>query len=367
MNITKIIDRIITGNSSPGDEQILINWLNNSHENKDKFATRDKLCTAMDILLTRHKHDPDRAFNKFKSKIHLHRKKLSQPVSIRRIIFNSMKWAAFVLFFLFLGSGIFYLIGDTIFPGDYKINQVIVPVGSRSNLILADGTSVWVNAGSKINYASDFGKDSRDIYLEGEAFFDVVNDHAHPFTVTTSQIEIIALGTSFNVKSYPEENLIQTTLVSGSLIINRTMHKSTEKGVILEPFQQITYYKDSRELFLTDDLTGQPDQDEPVAGKASSKQDLPRIKLTRGINPDIFTSWKDNILILDDEPLESIVVKMERRFGPRIIIKDEELKGKRFKGSFEETTMEQALNALKFASPFEYKIDNDTVFITKKH
>ncbi len=364
--INDLIFRITSGKYSAADERSFLEWFQNNEENIEDFAAREKLWTSIDIILNHKRYNYRTAYDKFRSGL-LHRKKISGPVNTRKLIAATFRWAAVAIIFMSFGSLLFYFISKNAgtIPGQI---EVIAPIGSRSNIILSDSTSVWLNAGSKLSYPVNFGEFDRTVNLEGEAFFVVHQSTKHPFTVMTSQLEMIALGTSFNVKSYPGEDIIQTTLVSGSLKINRSNYRSKEAGLILEPNQQITYYKKSGELLSEEkvhDAFEDPGPGHVVKRERDTETGLPKIILSRGIDPEIFTSWKENKLIFDDEPFESIAVKLERRFGARLIIKDDEIRNKRFKGRFEEVTMEQALSALRYVSPFNYHIQNDTIFITR--
>lgn len=365
--IKEIISRVLDGESSYEDEIFLTGWLEKNDENIEYMRRTEKLWNALEIIFQRQRFDHRSAFNKFTFEIRrAAARKTVKPVSLRTMLNNTLKWAAIGLILLGTGSVITYMIYDKINPFTAKKYEVIVPAGSRSNILLADGTSVWLNAGSRLTYTSGFGSKERTVYLEGEGYFNVEKDHNKPFTVNTSQLEIVALGTSFNVKSYPEENIIQTTLISGSLLVNRSIYKTVERGMILEPNQQMTYYKDNSELLITMEMGELPDKgaEKPVSTEREKEPELPRIVLSRGVDPETFTSWKDNRLIFDNEPFEAIAVKLKRRFGAKIIIEDENIKTKKFKGQFDEITIEQALSALKFASPFEFHIRQDTIFIT---
>jgi transmembrane sensor len=363
--INEIIANVLAGESSAEEELILIDWLGESIENQLYFAESEKTWNSLNIGLHRNKYDYRSAFNRFSLNIRK-TKNRTEPVNYRSLLRDTFKWAAIGLILLTIGSAISYYVISHKNNLNASIIEINSPSGSRSNVILADGSTVWLNAGSKLKYSQYFGISDRTIYLEGEGFFNVEKDTKRPFTVVTSQLEIVALGTSFNVKSYPEEGYIQTTLVSGSVQVTRSLYKQEESGVVLEPNQQITYYKDTDRMLLTHESDAREKEKVQPKQERIPAQAPPRIVMSRGIDPEIFTAWKDNRLIFDNEPFENIAVKLERRFGARIIIEDEEIKNKKFKGRFEEITIEQALTALKFASPFEFYIKEDTIFITSK-
>ncbi len=366
--ITNIIDKILAGESSAEDEIFLNEWLGENSEHLKDFADREKFWNAIEIALKREKFDTATAYAKFKSLINKPvRNKLPKQGRTKISIRKTLQWAAIGIILLSAGSISTYFVADLISNKRMTEQYVYkVPAGSRGNVTLADGSTVWLNAESTLTYSQGYGSNERTVYLEGEGFFNVAYDPANTFTVITSQLEIVALGTSFNVKSYPEENIIQATIISGSVMVNRNEYKAYEKGLVLEPNQQITFFKDSRELSLTHDIIHDEDEAALTDKPKTETREPPKIILRKGIDPEIFTSWKDNRLIFDKEPFKDIAVKLERRFGTRIIIMDEEIKNKQFTGRFDEVTVEQALNVLKFASPFEYQIIHDTIFITNQ-
>lgn len=358
-----IISRVLSGEYSEEDISALEKWLAKSDENLKDFSTLERLWTASEITANRKKFNYNEAFDRF---LDQSRKRAKKRLPVTTIFRNTLKWAATVLIIAALGSLTTYMVIKYSNVHDHEIYEVKSAAGSRSTVTLTDGTTVWLNAGSRLVYSRNFGKGNREVTLEGEGYFNVAPDSKDPFRVITSKLEITALGTSFNVKSYPGENYIQTTLVSGSVKVKRNEYRDMEQGVMLKPSQQITYYLDSDQLLLASrtGTTAEEIMEISIPENRVEKSGIDRIVLLKGVNPEIFTSWKDNRLIFDDEPFESIAVKLERRYGARIIIRDEEIKNKRFKGRFDEITIEQALSALSFASPFNYQIKQDTIFIT---
>ncbi len=357
-----IIARVLSGEYSDEDITALEKWLAESDGNLKDFSTLERLWVASEITANKKNYNYSEAFEKFLNQT---RKPALKGLTAMTLLRKSFKWAAIGLIIAALGSLTTYMVVTSAGNKNHEVYEVKSAAGSRSTVTLSDGSTVWLNAGSRLTYSGNFGKGSREVRLEGEGYFNVAANNSDPFRVITSKLEITALGTSFNVKSYPGENYIQTTLVSGKVKIQRSEYGEAERGVFLEPNQQITYYLDTEQLLVTSGTGSQAEEREVVSPEASpEKSGLERIVLTKGVDPEIFTSWKDNRLIFDDEPFESIAVKLERRYGANIIIKDEEIKCKRFKGRFDEITIEQALSALSFASPFRYEIKQDTIFIS---
>lgn len=238
-------------------------------------------------------------------------------------------------------------------PG-LSYNEVHIPFGSKSKIVLSDGTQVWLNSGSTIKYPGIFSNKERKVFLEGEAFFDVARDESCPFIVNTSEINIKVLGTTFNVKSYPDENIVETTLVSGSLEIETRKAGSKKKSQLrLSPNQKATFTKNTSSILLQD-----------IAHPADLKPAvIKKIDIEQEVNTDIITSWKDDKLVFSRERFEDIAVKLERWYDVQIILEDEEVKNYLFTGTFDKETIEQAIDALKIASSFESSIDKNTILI----
>jgi transmembrane sensor len=218
-----------------------------------------------------------------------------------------------------------------------SINEISTRLGSKTRIQLPDGSIVWLNAGSKLVYDKDFGKEERQVNLSGEGFFDVVKDPSRPFIVRTSNIEVRVLGTLFNVKAYPEDKSSETSLIHGSL----------EVSIKSRPLDKIIL--SSNEKLVVENKTGM------AVDSVAEHKDFPMMSLNQirhnpldnSVNE---TQWIDNKLVFDNEPFADIAVKMERWFGVEIEIIDSSLVSKRMTGKFEKENIEQALEGLAYAS-----------------
>ncbi len=276
----------------------------------------------------------------------------------RKITLLLLRYVAIFLLGFLLSSLLVKQFNFKLIPEETAYNELSTPKGSRSKITLSDGTLVWLNAGSILKYPDKFGDDQREIYLEGEAFFDVERDESKPFFVKTSEINIKVLGTQFNVKSYPEENIVEATLVTGSIEIETTQSGTNQKQHLkLKPNQKATFSKSSRQLSLLN---------KKLPGRIKSAR-VDKIIVTDKINTEIITSWKDDKLVFSKERFEDILVKIERWYDVEIILEDESLMDYKYTGVFEKETLEQALNALKLATPFEYSIDKNYIIIYSRN
>lgn len=225
-----------------------------------------------------------------------------------------------------------------------SFNEIIVPVGEKSQIVLPDGTHVWINSGSRFKYPVNFGIVSREVALEGEAYFDVTQ-RGNEFIVNTHDAEIKVLGTAFNVKSYPEDLRTQTTVVRGLVKVI-----SKEKGikpVLVRPDQMAVIRKS-------------PDKNiSPINNR--------KVAIIENVNSTVVTSWKDQLLVFADETFEDLAIKMERWFNMKIRIDDNSLKKERYTGKFvNNETIYQVLEAIAVTTPIKYGIENDEIIITRK-
>jgi transmembrane sensor len=271
-----------------------------------------------------------------------------------------IRYAAVFLIAFGLAWLIFKPEKSTLTPRSAGVNVVTVPNGSRGSLTLEDGSRIWLNCGSRLSYADFSGAEIREVFLEGEAFFDVTRDRKKPFVVTTSDLKLRVLGTRFNVKSYPSEKITETILVSGRVQIEEINPASpVKKFIILQPNQKATFYS----------TTGKLAMDEESKGVKTNLKIPVKQEVIESVNPDLYTSWKDEKLIFSNERLESLVVKMERWYNVNITLKDTLLNNYRYTGQFEKENIEQALQALKLATPLEFRIDknNITLYLSGKN
>jgi ferric-dicitrate binding protein FerR (iron transport regulator) len=244
---------------------------------------------------------------------------------------------------------------------EYEVNA---PKGGKSELLLSDGTKVWLNAGSRLRYHADYGINGRIVYLDGEGYFRVVKNPKKPFIVQTSGLKIKAFGTSFNVKAYPEEKFITTTLVEGIVKI-----EGRGVNLSLAPKEVVIVDKNASKY-----STPKNDEKVSIAKKVNThtkpeEQEIAindNVKVASNVNTNIYTSWKDNLWIIESEPLKNIAVILERKFNVIVDIKSSELNQYTFTGTFNNETLEQILDIIKLTAPLNYQINKGVVTITEE-
>lgn len=233
-------------------------------------------------------------------------------------------------------------------------SEVYTKNGSKTRIQLPDGSLVWLNAGSKLNYKNDFGKDLREVELIGEAFFDVVKNPKKPFVIHTSTIDVKVLGTAFNVKSYPGEKTTETSLVRGSVEV--VVKKRPQEKYILKPNEKIV---------VLNELELPPTKIRPLKVKAVEEPLIAIRKLTysKGDSISVETAWAYNKLSFDDEPFLEVARKMERWYDVNFEFRNTRVEDIRLQGSFINETLPQAMEALKYTNRFNYEIQGKKVIV----
>ncbi|PSL48015.1 FecR family protein [Chitinophaga niastensis] len=228
------------------------------------------------------------------------------------------------------------------------LSEVATRNGSRTSLVLPDGTRVWLNGGSKLIYDKQFSNGNRAVTLIGEAFFDVVKQASHPFVIHTATMDIRVLGTRFNVRSYPDDKTTEAALISGS--IEAIPKNRTVASVILKPNEKIVVLNEVAAIptAARNANTATAVIIQPVSHYAAKENAITE------------TSWLDHKLVFKDESFAELAQHMERFYGVTIHFTDKQKEELRFTGIFAHETVQQALNALKMTAAFHYSMhDND--------
>jgi ferric-dicitrate binding protein FerR (iron transport regulator) len=280
---------------------------------------------------------------------------ISQPGTYRFLHWTMGRWVA-------AASLITVVVSAAILFGGHKKTNGPEPItangpnlystqpGSKSKLELPDGTQVWLNGNSKLTVAGGrAGAGSREVYLSGEAFFDVARNEKVPFRIHTGTIDITVLGTAFNVKAYPDDKNVETALVRG--LIEITTHLDPDRKIILKPNEKIiipAYTAAAGMRGLS-----------PVASSVYAISALHESK--SGVLAD--TVWMQRKLEFDNEPFSELAPKMEVWFDIRIRFGNETIKNKRFSGVIEKETLEETLKDMQLSAPFTYSIGGNELLI----
>jgi len=213
------------------------------------------------------------------------------------------------------------------------ITESIAPNGQKSQLVLSDGTKVYLNSGTILRYDNRFGKQNREIELAGEAYFEVARNEKNPFIIVTSDVEVRVLGTKFNVMAYPDESSIETTVTEGAVYVKERMG---EESLIITANQKASYVKAKKTL------------------------------VSSVVNPVTYTSWKENILYFDNENFEFVISKLERWYDVSILLEGKDSIDDRFTLTVKNESLKEVLDLISLTTPMRYKIQGNEVTISYK-
>ena len=348
----QLLIKYLSKETNEAENEQFLEWLNEGSKNQKLFNQCKDIYLSVGVQNATSRFDKYKKWKQIESRINKVYKKERSIIPI-----NFMKVAATVVIAFVLGFFINYITSEQKqSPPWYEVQASL---GSTSKVQLADGSTVWLNAGSKLKLAPDFNQKSRDVYLEGEAFFEVKQKQKQYFKVHTSDIFIKVLGTQFNVESYPEESTIETTLEEGSIQIY-SINNSKQQLLTLKPNQKATFIKEKGQL-LTSNIKNEVDdilnKEEKIEYRKAN------IIVASEVSTAQYTSWKEGQLIFKNETLGEIIKILERRYNVVITSHDTELNKKRITANFKNESVEQVMYALQLTSSLKYKIDKDSIVI----
>ncbi|UZR96592.1 FecR family protein [Chondrinema litorale] len=334
-----------------GDE-FFVNWVINPDEGSTDFwegwlkQNPDKLVVVTQakevIKSTSYKENyiPDESVyfdvleNIYKGK----KSKLQQAE--QKTKYSFYKYAAAIAFILLVGG-----IWIVNYSNSIEAKEVVaslefikkeVPIGKKLSLKMPDGTSIKLNSQSTITYTNQYNQQKREVFLEGEAFFDVTPNPEKPFIIHTGTVTTTVLGTSFNINAYPDKQLIKVAVAEGKVSVE---NKQSETGTDL--YTENVLYPNEMAIY---DL---------------GKQKVVKEK----VNIEDEISWKDEIIIFRNAKFDAIVDKLEKWYDVKFEIQEGlEIKGE-FSGRFDRSSLETVLEGLSFSSNICYKIDEKIIKI----
>ena len=238
--------------------------------------------------------------------------------------------------------------------GDHY-NEIIAKRGTKTKIILPDGSQVWLNSDSKLSYGARFNDTIREVSLEGEAYFDVIKDQKRPFVVMTNALNIRVLGTAFNIKSYAKDATIETTLIRGMIEVRKNNEPATTK-IVLTPNEKLIYNK-------SEALLVRPNNEQNTIGKKLEALSVSTLSKNIPDSSRVETAWIYGRLVFDGDSFVTLAEKMERWYDIKITIQNQSISKNRFSGVFEKENVEEAFKALQLITMFKYDIHDNEVLI----
>lgn len=365
-DFNQLILKCIEGSASESEMQQVWAWVELNNENKKYYEHLRDIWISASVTKPLADQQLENKWQNFKSKNNFVAEKQGESAEPKTFLLRFIRVAAIAIVIFALGAvmGKYYL-NDSVPVQSQEFYIVEAPRGAKSFVTLADGTKIWLNAGSRISYQRNYNQENRNIFLEGEAYFEVAKNKEIPFYVYSSGIVVKAIGTAFNVKAYPEEGIVETTLVEGSVSIESTGKTGAKEKILMQPKQKASFYKVSKEVVVEN-------QDNEIKGNEiiapiPIKAKIERIELKKEIDTELYTSWKDKRWVFEKQRFEDLAVILERIYDIKVIYKDDELKNYRLSGSLQEENLEQVLQAIQFTIPLDYSINHNEVTIKINH
>lgn len=324
----KQIEEVLAGIASPEDAKYVAEW----------FATEE----GSDYLEAAMTRDSELIKNEFADLYVNHdipSKKIQEQIrknirmkKLKRICFR----VAAVLIPVVLIVGLYIQLNSKVdLFGTSEYEEVVVDKGERIQIMFQDGTKVYINSDSKLRYPKKFALNTREVFLEGEAYFVVAKNKNRPFIVNLNGPAIHVLGTSFNVQDYPENKDIVVCLDEGN--INLTL--PTEKKYPVQPGERLVYDKENKQCII------------------SKMNDMQRLSM-----------WKQNVIVFKDTPLPEVIKVLNRWYDVDFKVEDEQALKYVYTLTSDNTLLEKVLMDLEKIAPvkFEYNEDKKEVIVKMK-
>ncbi|MBD5233976.1 MAG: DUF4974 domain-containing protein [Bacteroidales bacterium] len=323
-----LIVRYLAGEATPDDEKVLFALLKDSEENARHFLVMKNIWEQAGNPLENTDSVLADDFRKVESRIK--RETLQQRFATFGAYFRN---TAAILILPLIAASVFLFT----YAGSQKAkfvpvsHEIYTMPGTRVHTLLPDSTEVWINGGSTLLYSRANPDDSRNIHIEGEAYFKVAHDTEHPFVVNTGKITVEAVGTEFNVCSYASDTLTTVTLTDGSVLVTDSLSKA-----LLTPGQVIVY-----------------------------NDNIKRSRLYLG-NTDKNVQWRTGNLVFKNEPLCNVYKRLGQIYGIKFDV-DAKLHDVLFYATFENASLEQVMQLIQKSTSLEYASSYSNEDGTVKH
>jgi ferric-dicitrate binding protein FerR (iron transport regulator) len=289
-------------------------------ESRKGLSPLDKKLEAAKLIDQTTSVDVDKAYHTVSSKINQGTKTINIFTTLTRIAaVLTIPLLAFTIWTLFFQE--VKTVPTELAQNEITWQTIQSPIGMRSHVVLPDGSNLWLNAGSEVKYSIPFTRENREVELSGEAFLDVAKNEQSPFVVKAGDAEVEVLGTQFNVNASPETEQIQVALEEGNVKFRFADDDGTMKYCELQPNDLLEFDKTNKTV------------------------------ARENTNIEKYIAWHQNIMVLDETPMEELAKKLERWYGVNVRIGSDEIKKYRFTTTFENEPLFRVLELLELSSP----------------
>lgn len=325
-----LLERYMRGETSPEEELQLLTWFRESAAEEDIIAFyRQRWLDSSKTKLPQ--EIQERMFRQIKATMKLDNQQVILTDKSWQVHFRRwLQYAAAIIFFIGIGiTSHLYTRQSLVIENKYLVEA---EKGQRASITLPDGTKVWLNSHTQVSYSSDYGHKERIVNLTGEAYFEVAKDKEHRFVVKTKGLDVEALGTSFNVKAYREDNYITATLFAGSIRAT-----ADNKSVILAPDQQVLFDRETS-----------------------------RLKVEKPDNASYAYMWRDNELAFKGETLNDIAIRLNRIYNVQVVFSSEKIRQYRFSGIIKNNSLDNVIEIISLTAPIMYESRGDTIILSER-
>jgi ferric-dicitrate binding protein FerR (iron transport regulator) len=313
-------------------------WLDQSEENREELEQSRKMLDNIDAFYKADSYNSVDAWQNVKAKITQPEMKVIQHKKFRKeVITRFYKYAAIIVFAILLGSAGFYI------GFKNKITEVYSEIISTPNqvineYILPDGSVVALNSNSKLVFPKHFKGNTREVTIEGEAFFDVTPNPEKPFIINAGNAQVKVVGTSFNVSAYPETEAVEVVVKTGKVqVISRNQENiSNLSAVLLIPGEKGTFDKRSS-----------------------------IVEKSENTNPN-YLSWKTHDFIFEDVPLSEVFECLEKTYHVNIQVNNPELNDLKLNAQFNKKSIDFILNVVELTFNLELSVDNEQYIFSNR-
>ncbi|MCW0481318.1 FecR family protein [Gaoshiqia sediminis] len=332
-HIDILIGKALSGNATPGELAELKELKKQSQEYTEAYTQSQKIWQHAESWISKGDIQQD----KIKTQGEINKNLFRQIRRSKRLL-SIYKLAAILAFPIALAISLLLMKQnqeDVLLVS--TTTEITAPTGHIAKCKLPDGTEVWINSGSTITYdASGFGSDTREVSLNGEAYFEVFKDRQKTFFVRTPLADVKVTGTSFNVKAHSDSQSFETVLSEGSVELD--LKRQGQELLKMEPGERVIYEK--------------------AQGKV----------LVQQVDPELFSSWRNGEIIFKDATLNDLANELERIYGVRFRFEDPNMAGYRFRGMFSySNNLIDALEKIKVTAQVDYYIENKEVWLKKRN
>jgi transmembrane sensor len=336
-DIQQIIVHVLQNEVSEEEMAVFLDWFHSSQENKDLFFQLKNIYDHRKGGLMPDSGEMEASWNRLIKKLENNPQHIFQAATTKSNRVKLKRWQAVAAVFVGL-----LLVGASLFYGRMKQNSVWVEVRTTSSdplqiVQLPDGSSVQLNVCSFLKYPKRFTGKKRQVYLDGEAIFDVKND-GRSFEVQSDKQQIVVLGTQFNVMDYSKDSYAVTTLIHGKIELKTfDVSNNIKNRMVLTPKQQVLLDKNTDYVTLSE------------------------------VDPNDIISWTTGMYSFEDVPLEQITGRLEKMYNVTIVIPDEKSRKEKYTGKFSSSqAIEEIIQIINFKGQFEYYFRNDTIVLQRK-